>query len=645
MEILYIHIKSNNKIENQDINFGGKFHFEYNHETCELVISENHLYIENFYSFNNRFPKGAEILNVSSIIGANGVGKSSILDLIRKNFSSGYNGIRDELIFAIRNEKNIILHHVESIKIKKHNCEEFGVKLNKLKAEDLFEDPDEPVSAPLITIPPRIRDFEHTDFVYFSNIFDDKSESEIKGTANISTNYLVRNDYAKKTEMGTIDHNYDKRQLDHYKFEEIRRQIAFISGIGFHKNLIPFTLPDAINLSLSNNMLLNSFQLDERVKKNLIENDLFEDFNIIQQRFKNFILNNGDINQKLITEIIINAFLGFIIDIFSFRFFKKEFKSFSQEIQILIEKETEILSIFNSTKNALNKFVVNIPDNYHEVLDSIIKMNQILSTFKNLTSQFENSFFSREASILNIDISKTNIEKFTELYSIYVKTYQLRPYLNFHWRSLSSGEKAFLNLYSRFYSLTNEEQFDDGLEKNLIILMDEADVYLHPQWQKNLLNLLLEFFTVAFDKTTNGQKRNIQVIFTTNSPIPASDLLSSNTIFLKNENDKTIVKDGLSDQRQTFAANIHTLFSDSFFIEGGLIGDFASKKINSIIKQLNSLQTLSLSERETMRKTIMQIGEPIIKTKLIQIYNDRFNMEIHERLEKLEKNNKSDDQD
>src|ERR1019366_427183 len=117
------------------------------------------------------------------------------------------------------------------------------------------------------------------------------------------------------------------------------------------------------------------------------------------------------------------------------------------------------------------------------------------------------------------------------------------------------------------------------------VLIDEGDVFLHPAWQKRFVYLLLEYLPIIFAKTEHGVQRNIQIIFTTNSPIPASDLPNSNTIFLDRvliQSDKdssmiftSIVKDSLNDQKETFATNIHTLFSDSFFIKNGLIGDFA----------------------------------------------------------------------
>src|SRR5690606_7289774 len=79
----------------------------------------------------------------------------------------------------------------------------------------------------------------------------------------------------------------------------------------------------------------------------------------------------------------------------------------------------------------------------------------------------------------------------------------------------------------------------------------------------------------------------------------------------------------------TFAANISDMLSDSFFISDGLIGDFAKKKINNLIIHLNELlekkndqQNIepNIGNTEEYKKIIHIIDEPIIKSKLMEMY-------------------------
>ena len=52
-------------------------------------------------------------------------------------------------------------------------------------------------------------------------------------------------------------------------------------------------------------------------------------------------------------------------------------------------------------------------------------------------------------------------------------------FLTYDWRGMSTGEDALLTQYSRFYEIKSRLK-----QKNLLILIDEGDLYFHPQWQK-----------------------------------------------------------------------------------------------------------------------------------------------------------------
>ena len=80
-------------------------------------------------------------------------------------------------------------------------------------------------------------------------------------------------------------------------------------------------------------------------------------------------------------------------------------------------------------------------------------------------------------------------------------------------------------------------------------------------------------------------KKDIQILVTSHSPFIVSDLPNENVIFLTKEENKgnCVVKNSLNDMKKTFGANIHTLLSDSFFMES-LMGEFAKSKIDGVIK-------------------------------------------------------------
>ena len=75
MKLIALVIKQYDELfKNQIFNFSDEYKVDFNFETNELKIDENPDYIENFY--------GESIYNISPIVGINGVGKSTILNLI-----------------------------------------------------------------------------------------------------------------------------------------------------------------------------------------------------------------------------------------------------------------------------------------------------------------------------------------------------------------------------------------------------------------------------------------------------------------------------------------------------------------------------------------------------------------------------------
>ena len=75
MKLIALVIKQYDEFfKNQIFNFSDEYKVNFDFETNELKIDKNPDYIEKFY--------GESIYNISPIVGINGVGKSTILNLI-----------------------------------------------------------------------------------------------------------------------------------------------------------------------------------------------------------------------------------------------------------------------------------------------------------------------------------------------------------------------------------------------------------------------------------------------------------------------------------------------------------------------------------------------------------------------------------
>jgi predicted ATPase len=230
--------------------------------------------------------------------------------------------------------------------------------------------------------------------------------------------------------------------------------------------------------------------------------------------------------------------------------------------------------------------------------------------------------FSNDFSKNIIDIVEEDLYKIEDLL-IYVDL-EMESTNKLSFSHLSSGQKillSYIGIILRTYiklKKTDKDTFN--------IYIDEFETSLHPSWQKKFLDFLVKMLESLH--ITNNYIVNI--IITSHSPFLLSDIPKQNIIFLdKDENGKCKVVNGLKDKKQTFGANIHTLLSDSFFMEDGLMGEFAKSKIDDVINYLHGKESKIKSDDEA-QKLIHIIGEPIVKNQLQRMLDSK-------RLSKVDK--------
>jgi len=78
------------------------------------------------------------------------------------------------------------------------------------------------------------------------------------------------------------------------------------------------------------------------------------------------------------------------------------------------------------------------------------------------------------------------------------------------------------------------------------------------------------------------------------------------------------------EDKKSFGANITDLLADSFFIEDGLIGDFAKGKIEEVLNDLIKKRPCKKEKRFEYKKIINLIDEPIIRMKLEDMYKSKY---------------------
>lgn len=263
--------------------------------------------------------------------------------------------------------------------------------------------------------------------------------------------------------------------------------------------------------------------------------------------------------------------------------------------------------------------------------------------------------------------------------------------------TLSSGELQFLHsIHSLIYHLSNLNSVHFDFSKrpskrsrivytSVNVVLDEIELYFHPEFQRRFVSSVLK----ELEKIDLGNLKNINFIFSTHSPFILSDILNSNILCLENGSS---IPMGLD--QKTFGANIHNLLSNQFFLSNGFLGEFSKFKINEAIQFLNAkisvdklihinskiekenFDPLLLKEREVLEKSITlfasqlgfndvksyefdihefsaliiqmnskyykllieSLGEPVLKYKLLEMYNLAFpdpHFELTEKETKL----------
>ena len=148
---------------------------------------------------------------------------------------------------------------------------------------------------------------------------------------------------------------------------------------------------------------------------------------------------------------------------------------------------------------------------------------------------------------------------------------------------LSSGERQIAyTLGNVLYHLVNINSTvqDDSLERShlsflkynhVCMLMDEVELYYHPDLQRKFVKLLSDSITsVPLDNIYD-----INITLVTHSPFVLSDIPKSNILCLQKGNFK-------KQRGQTFGANIVDMLSESFFLQGTM-GDIAQTCINDFV--------------------------------------------------------------
>lgn len=596
MELVYLWVDKYKNIEKQGFNLSPRFRCNYNSDTNELKIEKNEDYIDIF----------PENVKFTAIVGKNGSGKSSLLEILK--YFQDCNGC----FILIYDEKENI----------------FYISSEEIRTDNLIVNQEFKVSKTLKTH--KIHNIYYTNNILFYPDFDNVKQFS-RHLENISNEYL----FEKVSEQiqNQYKHNLYSflRQIKPlFESEMIQYGLRafYEKGIQFPNDWQEFQY---IFIDFDFRYILTSF--DYKIKK-LREKFDSEDNNSNKEienllYIKNLINYKIGIKNRIDWEYFIKylCILNFIVSAYNGIGGLIHEKIIFQAIENVKAKIGDILNDLDKSYNAIDSFIITFDKDF--IVDGAINSlpRQYFNKVNKLISKLDKfgEYFDKQNYRFKLPLNKDSINDTLEIIKLHQEiTVTVAKFLNFDlYPWMSDGHKEFFYIFSKIF-MALETPFDKPKKnETIILLLDEIINFIHPNWHKQFIKIIYDFLS------NNYKQYQFQIILTTHSPFIISDLPKQNIIFLdKDENGKCRVVDGLKEKKETFGANIHTLLSDSFFMEDGLIGKYAEEKINDVINYLIGKES-NIKDDTKAQKYINIIGEPIIKKELQRMLDSK-------RLEKVQ---------
>lgn len=585
---IFMWVKKYKSLENFQVNFDKSYNikFEYKENRIKKLIIKKNI---------NKIPKyfyGRNINSINIIIGKNGTGKSSILEMmslfdrVNGTYKSYVDYPREFLIiYKTNNEKEFILEGYHE------NDDDKYFEFLKMSKDSL-------------TFLVNYYTFKMTENYEFIGT---NSPKNLKDTGILRIKYGEEriNFFEKK-------YSYEEAEQGNYKINtgvsEGNKATIYEYFIN-KKNIQSELYRDA-------NIVIEIPELDFYIDK------IKKPFEIIK-KIKLFNI----LKEEKIKDVVIKNYSNYL---FSYKIWEIiENKSFQvDKILDIIKTEKIKLKKIKNTEQILERLLDEIKE-YENVKELSNKIHEILLLLNDV--QVSELNFKRKTNILkkykikgNDSRTKKFLEKYDEIVNypwtnkrLYLPEFE--KILNITEEGMSDGERVRVNIFSTIHRFLGE----NGELKNkkyVTLLFDEVEMFLHPEWSRTFLyDLLLEL--------KDYRDKQFKIIFASHSPFLLSDICSEGVIYLEKKERKTILKEI---EIKNFGANIIDLFKNTMFLKS-TFGEFATEKIKWVVDEINNKNYSDIKNNPEINYIIKEIGEKLISNKLKSMIESKLENEVNDK--------------
>lgn len=547
---------------------------------------------------------GANISSINSFIGGNGSGKTTVIRMICR-------WVCLLSIGRFPKEKGIIVvkEKVDEGNGIKYIAFENESELNISVVAGNFKGASK--------IDNVVKFFQDIHLIYFSNTMTELN----LGHFDILTDFSL----PQRLREANINRISGEYIIENFAYYEFMRQVESVL-----KEEIEFTV-NYLQIEIRNQGFM---ELSELLSKDAL-NDIIGIWQNYESEFNKEYHFKG---RELVVELLQAFFCGIIVKLITEENIGNKGQNQVRNVVVNIAKASEIIG--DSKENWASWIKEFLRDLLDDILrNDVINNEKWNGAYNNISAfidelllfnnQEEIDFFgelelkngNEKICVSQIDFGR-NKEKFYKFWKAYEKVSIYVDNIYFSW-SLSSGEQNKLSLLYVLNDIPQEAS-------NVWLLFDEPDNTFHPLWGRELLNKIKEVCNKRSDK-------NFQLWLSTHSPIILSDLPNISVTYLCTDKDQNgyIEKRKEDLQLNTFGQNIYQLYKNAFFLNKGVVGEFASQKLaemyselNQLIKSLDSIDlntTRTCAEvKEDIRKfeqLVSLVGEKELKNNLEQEVN------------------------
>ncbi len=511
MKLLYAYLDNFRGIRQTELRFDDEFYVLLDKKAQSISIKKNHAYqtIPDYY--------GKNISDIVLLIGDNGSGKTSILELLTYPFYSlnGENNgavffcifLMDNGDFYIRDELNYVKN------ISYENIEKSLYKIRKIEKGFILETHD-------------LKSVKHYESLSFL-LLDCHNHFNWFGNGISNNDYVhsfvrkVRKEHLFKLINKT---HYESGLPRYFKTLNFKLKISYKGVPDVRKK--PFFLYNGqLGHLISHCWHICSFSFKEAFIICALEQCILKRISLFDSKKKAMLYER--MNIKIHSE-------KWIFDEQFFLSYKKRREYLFSMLEIVLQGQEFAIKAFISN-------LERIRSNQFESYDTL--------DLKGVNNNLSYLFSSLDNNVINVSEAA--------FYDV----------VSFDFGKMSSGETSLLILIASLLGT-----LDEIPQKNVCILLDEPDVWLHMEWQRNIIKYLVNSINSL------NKKIKCSFIITTHSPYIVTDIFKNKIIPLGAKKSKSMPSCGL-------LSNLGDITTSNFFVKYP-IGEYAKNRLLHYRKEL-----------------------------------------------------------